>query len=314
MQLFLGITDYAWYEALSARARRGPLDEVNFWRPSNQGFQALRPGEIFLFKLHAPHRAIVGGGIMTRAEHLPAWYAWEAFGAGNGASSFEEMLARLRHYRKGRGVAPTDLITRIVLSEPFFFAPGDAIAPPASYPRSGVQSGKSYSTGDAEGRALYQAVQDRLQRARIDSPGPAVFQLREGPRFGPPVTVFPRLGQGGFRVSITEAYRRRCAMTGERTLPALEAAHIKPHSDSGGHELSNGLLLRRDVHRLFDLGYLSVDPGDRRIMVSGRIKTEFENGRDYYALHGRTIAAPTEIAALPATEALRYHAEHVFRG
>jgi len=313
MRIHLGITDNAWCAQLAGMARRGGLEEVNFWRPSNLGFQALQPGEIFLFKLHAPNAVVAGGGIMTRTAHLPVRLAWEAFGAGNGVTSEPEMLERIRRYRKGHSVAPGDRITCIVLSEPFFFAPGKEIAVPASFAR-GIQTGKTYDTDEIEGRTLYAAVQERLRHAAMEAPGPAVFQLREGPRVGPPIAVFPRLGQGGFRVSITEAYRRRCAMTGEKTMPALDAAHIRPYSDGGGHELSNGLLLRRDLHRLFDLGYLSVNPDDRRIVVSGRIKTEFENGRDYYALHGRAITPPADALALPSAEAIRYHAEHVFRG
>jgi len=102
-------------------------------------------------------------------------------------------------------------------------------------------------------------------------------------------------------------------MTGERTLPVLEAAHIKPFKIVQRHDLANGLLLRSDLHKLFDEGYITVDPGDRRVMVSSRIREEFENGRDYYQLEGRQVAAPSDPTALPSGEYLRYHFEHVFR-
>jgi putative restriction endonuclease len=52
------------------------------------------------------------------------------------------------------------------------------------------------------------------------------------------------------------------------------------------HEISNGLLLRSDLHRLFDEGYMTLNPGDRRIVVSKCIREEFENGKDYYKLEG----------------------------
>lgn len=58
---------------------------------------------------------------------------------------------------------------------------------------------------------------------------------------------------------MTDIYGRRCAVTGEKTLPALDAAHIKPYADGGEHEAKNGLLLRRDLHSLFDAGYVTVD-------------------------------------------------------
>jgi putative restriction endonuclease len=102
-------------------------------------------------------------------------------------------------------------------------------------------------------------------------------------------------------------------MTDERTLPVLEAAHIKPYSEGGRHELPNGLLLRSDLHKLFDEGYITVDCGDRRIVVSGRIREEFENGRDYYQLHGRAIRVPADPAWLPSAENLEFHSRNVFR-
>ena len=83
---------------------------------------------------------------------------------------------------------------------------------------------------------------------------------------------------------VTDAYERRCAITGERTLPALEAAHIKPYGSGGPHQPENGLLLRSDLHRLFDQGYITVGADDRKVNVSSRIREEFENGRDYYQL------------------------------
>ena len=124
---------------------------------------------------------------------------------------------------------------------------------------------------------------------------------------------WPRLGQGAFRVLVTDVYGRRCAVTQERTLPALEAAHIRPYGDGGAHEARNGMLLRRDIHSLFDAGYVTVTP-DLDFEVSRRIKEEFENGRHYYALHGNRISAPEDASLRPDPDALTWHNEHCFRG
>lgn len=72
--------------------------------------------------------------------------------------------------------------------------------------------------------------------------------------FGEPILIRPRLGQGSFRVLVTETYERRCAVTGEKVLPVLEAAHIHPVAADGVHRIDNGLLLRSDLHTLFDKG------------------------------------------------------------
>ena len=164
--------------------------------------------------------------------------------------------------------------------------------------------GKGYDTGSETGQLLWQQVSQRLQAIRIHAQdaGPALIAAA---RFGSPTVVLPRLGQGSFRVLITEAYTRRCAVTGERTLPVLEATHIRPYARGGPHELSNGLLLRSDLHTLFDRGYIGIDPKERRVLISSRIKEEFENGKDYYSLHGRPITPPVDEAAAPQLPHLR---------
>ena len=112
---------------------------------------------------------------------------------------------------------------------------------------------------------------------------------------------------------VTDLYQRRCAITQERTLPALEAAHIRPYGEGGGHEAQNGLLLRRDIHSLFDGGYMTVTPGNR-FEVSRRIREEFDNGRHYYELHGRSISLPTDEGARPDPAFLQWHNENRFNG
>jgi putative restriction endonuclease len=106
-------------------------------------------------------------------------------------------------------------------------------------------------------------------------------------------------------------YRDACAVTGEHSLPALEAAHIKPYTVEGPHSVNNGLLLRADVHRLFDGGFVTVTP-DLRFEVSPRLREEFENGKVYYERHGAEIHLPGAKADLPDRELLRWHNENVF--
>ena len=95
--LVVAVTDDQWFEMLR---QRSPLSEVNFWAPSPVTFRALQPGELFLFKLHAPQNVIVGGGIFAYANALPCSLAWEAFGEANGARSAQEMRTRIARYRR----------------------------------------------------------------------------------------------------------------------------------------------------------------------------------------------------------------------
>ena len=123
----------------------------------------------------------------------------------------------------------------------------------------------------------------------------------------------PRLGQGAFRLLVTDAYQRRCAVTGERTLPVLDAAHIRPYAELGPHRLENGILLRKDLHALFDAGYVTVTPS-LELRVSRRIREEFENGRDSYALEGSWVRLPRPPGPPPSAEYLEWHGDAVYRG
>lgn len=217
------------------------------------------------------------------------------------------MRTRIARYRKTEPSDRSDFqIGCRILAQPFFFHEADWLPVPQSWARN-IVSFKTYDTQDAEGLALWNAVNDRMNRPKFSG------LAEEQARFGEPHLIRPRLGQGAFRVLVTDMYQRRCAGTQERTLPALEAAHIRPYGDGGGHEARNGLLLRRDIHSLFDGGYVTVTP-ENRFEVSRRIREEFDNGRHYYELQGRTIALPADESDRPDPALLRWHNANRFNG
>lgn len=308
MKLWVGVTDKNWYEHL---IRLAP-EEVNFWQPSgSRTFRALQPGEPFLFKLHSPDNFIAGGGFFVRYSALPASLAWEAFDRKNGVDSLGDLIQRVHRYRADdRSVDP--VIGCNVLAEPFFFPRSEWIPVPASWTPNIVQ-GKTFESDSAEGRSLWEAVQERIylrQQLRDGDPPDSGEASR---RFGEEYLTRGRLGQGAFRVLVTDAYLRRCAVTGERTLPVLEAAHIKPYAHDGPHLIRNGILLRSDLHKLFDLGYVTVTPS-LVLQVSHRLKEEWENGREYYAYHGRALkCTPADAVNRPSSEFLQWHNEHTFK-
>ena len=272
MKFWVAVTDPDWYRYLSSRHP----DEANFWQPTNTPMpHAIVQGTYFLFKLRKIN-FIVGCGLFVRFLVLPASVAWDAFREKNGAGSYLDLLNRLNQLRDDQTVTDPQIGCN-VLSSPIFFAEDQWIPLPQSWPPN-TQLGKTYNTAEADGAVLWSEVALRLQHA-------ATELQQELPRYGDPQLVRLRLGQGAFRVLVTDAYHRRCTISGERTLPVLEAAHIKPYAKSGPHEINNGLLLCSDFHRLFDAGYLTVNP-DLAVEVSRRIKEEFENGREYYRYHG----------------------------
>jgi len=303
VKLYIGITDYDWFRYLSSLQG---VEEVNFWQPGGRtNFRALQRGELFLFKLHAPRNFIVGGGVFDRADILPTSLAWDTFGSENGAPSIDEMRQRIAFYRGQQDDPRQDyMIGCRVLTQPFFFAEDEWIPIPASWSLH-IQQGRTYNTAEVDGSALWDAVMARLAR----QPGVPISV----PRYGEPTIICPRLGQRSFRLNVMLEYQRRCAVTGEKIWRVLEAAHIQPYSEGGEHQITNGLLLRTDIHRLFDLGYVTVT-NDGHFEVGRQLKEDFENGRNYYAMHGCVLSPPVNPGLKPAREMLEWHRTKRFLG
>lgn len=194
-----------------------------------------------------------------------------------------------------------------MISQPVFFPRGDWVADHAEWhPR--IQVGKTIDVASGDGRRVLAECLERAARLRPEAE-PLADELR---RFGAPQIVQPRLGQGTFRIAVTSAYGA-CAVSGEHSLPALEAAHVRPYADGGAHALPNGLLLRADIHRLYDAGYVTVTP-DHRFRVSHDLFADFHNGREYERFAGRAITVPRTLTDRPDRELLDWHAAEVFRG
>ena len=314
MKFYIGVTDNNWYKYLS---NINPED-INFWQPGGSvNFKVLTSGAPFLFKLKSPLNAIGGIGFFSSHTFLPLSIAWDTFKNRNGADSFEEFRRSILNYRPDKtNINPT--IGCIVLTNPIFFKQEDWIQVPVDFSKSIVQ-GKSYNTEDIIGNSIWQKVELLLQKYLFINDidiGKSQLLLEEpiSPAYGNSILTKVRLGQGAFRVLVTDAYSKRCSITGEKTLPVLEAAHIKPYAESGPHFISNGLLLRSDMHKLFDGGYLTITK-DLKVEISSRIKEEFHNGKEYYQYHGKDlIYLPDRDMDKPNERYIDWHHDNIYRG
>lgn len=309
MNAFVAVTDNDWFDSLS---QLGSPDEVNFWQPSpGGGFHALAVGEPLLFKLHSPHDYVVGGGFFSHWTKLPVSLAWDTFGNKNGASSLTEMRTRIERYRRIKPNPHEEYeIGCILLLAPFFFARQDWLPVPDWHPN--IVRGRGYDLANEPGRTLWRDIDKRLQMRGYDGERKGEIVAEAPQRYGDPVFVRPRLGQGTFRIMVTDAYNRRCAVTNEKVLPVLTAAHIRPFADGGEHRIDNGLLLRSDFHILLDRGYITVTL-QHKVEVSPHLHVDFDNGREYFAWHGRSIRLPENREYTPNRDFLSWHNEHRFR-
>lgn len=305
MRGFVAVTDNEWYRYLRGL---GIVDEVNFWRPSGMGFGALEIGEPLIFKLHYPENKIVGFGFYTYSLTVPSRIAWDAFGEKNGARTYEDMRQRIERYRR----VPPDPraeydIGCVLLRDPVFLDETDWLDPPRDLSPH-TQVGKTYDLSAGAGRVLWENLRDASERRRA-----YVLREPEPVAFGPPALRRQRLGQGTFRLTVLASYDKRCAVTGEKTLPVLAAAHVRPVTQGGSHQIVNGILLRSDVHTLFDRGYVTITP-HYTVRVSRRLKEDFDNGELYRSFEGTRIALPSRSEWHPDRTLLEWHGDEVFLG
>lgn len=311
-------TDSDWFNFFADPRVQRTIDEVNFWRPSGttSTFRALPPGGPFFLRLKAPTRAIAGVGFFAASLPLTLRTAWEFFGDKNGAATFTEFCGMIESYRRKAGLNVEDIANQrvmcLVLRDLEFLPPGEWLPWDTREEwHDNVVAFKTYSLTSGVGEVLREFLTSLNRSAPLDLAGnfePIIDDTRQLAE----ARIVVREAQGAFRSKLLAAYSGACAVTGEHSTPVLDAAHIQPYRGVVSNHVQNGLVMRTDLHRLYDGGYLTVTP-NLRIEVSHRLKDEFDNGRTYYALAGQRIQVPPDPQLRPSTKALEWHADHVFR-
>ncbi|WP_228061603.1 HNH endonuclease [[Phormidium] sp. LEGE 05292] len=118
------------------------------------------------------------------------------------------------------------------------------------------------------------------------------------------ISIARRQGQYEFRKILLEAYNYRCAITEFDVQEALEAAHIIPYIATENNHPSNGLLLRADLHTLFDLNLITIDPEKLEVILDPRLRES-----SYRQLHGKLLQLPKDQLYWPKKEALKWRFE-----
>lgn len=194
------------------------------------------------------------------------------------------------------------------------FGPTDLVRPaPADWSKNLV-TGRTYHLDEAGGSPVEAAVRTLVEQAPAGVPREQVLEpIDLGPTRGAHRLTPIRLGQGSFRAAIDLAYGERCAVTRNHVRPVLQAAHIRPVEHDGIHRVDNGLLLRADVHLMFDRGYLGVHPERHTLQVNPRLHSEFGNGEEFSARADTPIELPRQAPDRPSAEFLSWHMDTVFQ-
>jgi putative restriction endonuclease len=117
-------------------------------------------------------------------------------------------------------------------------------------------------------------------------------------------SIVRRRGQASFRATLLEAYGGRCAVSNCDEAQALEAAHIIPYMGAETNHPTNGLLLRADIHTLFDVGLLAVDTATMTILLSPELRSG-----SYASLESAKLRLPAVPTLRPSKSALDLHRE-----
>lgn len=120
------------------------------------------------------------------------------------------------------------------------------------------------------------------------------------------IQIFQRQGQAGFRSKLLQLYGSTCAVTGCTVVEILEACHISPYRGAHTNDPRNGVLLRSDIHTLFDQGLMSINPDGLTVALSSLISNS-----EYKLFHGQHIRLPVRREFWPNTDALRQHYDQV---
>jgi putative restriction endonuclease len=283
-------TDIEWFKFLRTE---GLNSEINFWTPTPWNVSRLASGDKLYFMLKSPIRKIGGYGQFVEYKNMSVNDAWNKYGFKNGCTSKQELIERLDKYKASnssdeRSVTDSE-IGCIVLTNAVYYDDDkflDLDNYEIDFSRFIVKI-KYYNANDP----LEIATQSTLKEFELL---PTTIEKLKKSRL-----VTERKGQGNFRAIITTAYSNKCCITSETTPELLEAAHIQPYFDENSNHVKNGLLLRVDLHKLYDNGLLYIDESFK-IYISPEVKSEF-----YRKLNGTTIRLPENNNLHPSKEALK---------
>lgn len=154
------------------------------------------------------------------------------------------------------------------------------------------------SSADQDSRKFAQAVQ--RAESQLAATGQFDAENDEDARDRVTASIVRRRGQPAFRAALLEAYGGKCAVSSCDVEAVLEGAHIKPYLGPYTNVVVNGVLLRADLHTLFDLGLLAIHPDDLTISIAPPLRTSA-----YGRLHGSSLRVPANRRHRPDITALR---------
>ncbi len=283
-------TDNTWFQFL----RDTELNSfVNFWTPTPWNIKKLNQGERWYFLLKSPIRQLGGFGEFYEYKNLTTNEAWKEFGKRNGCVDKAQFINRIQNYidknSESFGGKSIDVNTYqigcIVLVNCQYWDEEKYLRP------------EDFQIDFAAQVVKYKYF-DQYDPFTIQIDGSHNFNLVNEPREDFKREVSQRKGQSEFKGKILKAYENKCCITGEACPELLEAAHLQSYLTESSNHIQNGVLLRVDLHRLYDSGLLFID-SHYIVHISSLIQSI-----TYQQYNGQRISLPDNPNSYPSKESL----------
>ncbi len=265
---------------------------VNFWTPTLWNIKNPRKGDRWYFLLKSPIRKIGGYGEIVEYKNMTPIKAWKEYGIRNGCETLDELKTKIdlyfkRNSKKYKGQkidVNKHKIGCLILKncefwdEPYYIKTenfGIIIA-------KQVEKHKVFNQIDPFNFEHNNAGFEPLNKSREENKA----------------SVNQRRGQGKFKGDILKAYNNKCCVSGETCQELLDAAHLQEYLNEDSNHIQNGILLRVDLHRLYDNGLLYID-NNYKIRISPKITS-----RIYRKYHNKPILLPEDENDHPSIAAL----------
>jgi putative restriction endonuclease len=282
-------TDIDWFYYLKSKR----LDfYINLWTPVPWNLARLNPDDRLYFRLKRPIKKVAGFGEFVKYENMSISRAWDKFLTNNGCRNLDELVKNIeRRARKTYSHSYSidsineHLIGCIILRDLTFWDDSE------------FKSLTEYNLIHNDNlKFRYYYCDDPFKiNTEFNSNFKSVINRNKQKALQKSHT---REGQEEFRKIIFQAYEGRCCVSGENTPEVLEAAHIQPYINKDSNHVQNGLLLRADLHKLFDNNLIFIDE-DYTIHISSQVKSEY-----YQQFHLRAISLPNSFYQHPSLDAL----------
>lgn len=292
-------TDMNWFNFLKEHDYNSFL---NFWTPTPWNIKGLNNGSKLYFLLKSPVRKIAGYGEFQDYLNLSTHDAWVKFGQRNGCNNKGELISKVQTYLSKNSRKYSDdvvtvdnhIIGCIILKNCQFWDEENFIVP------------KEYDI-DFANQIVKLKYFDKYDPFYLEQTEYTNYQILNEPKEEYRQTVNARKGQSTFKSNILKAYNNKCCISGETCQELLEAAHIQQYVNSNSHHIQNGLLLRIDLHKLFDCGLLRID-ANYRVVISSELSNS-----SYSQFNGIVIQLPDNPNHYPSKASLELRIKN-FRG